>query len=66
MSRIRIGTRGSLLARWQAEHVQGRLEALGHEVSLVIITTTGDRRASAVSRTHRTITSSTQSKAGTA
>jgi hydroxymethylbilane synthase len=43
MSRIRIGTRGSLLARWQAEHVQGRLEALGHEVSLVIITTTGDR-----------------------
>ena len=43
MSRIRIGTRGSLLARWQAEHVQGRLEALGHEVALVIITTTGDR-----------------------
>jgi hydroxymethylbilane synthase len=43
MSRIRIGTRGSLLARWQAEHVQGRLEALGHQVSLVIITTTGDR-----------------------
>jgi len=43
MSRIRIGTRGSLLARWQAEHVQGRLETLGHEVSLVIITTTGDR-----------------------
>ncbi|MCG6926266.1 MAG: hydroxymethylbilane synthase [Acidobacteria bacterium] len=43
MSRIRIGTRGSLLARWQADHVQGRLEALGHEVSQVIITTTGDR-----------------------
>jgi hydroxymethylbilane synthase len=43
MSRVRIGTRGSLLARWQAEHVKGRLEARGHEVSLVVITTTGDR-----------------------
>lgn len=43
MSRIRIGTRGSLLARWQAEHVKGRLEALGHEVPLHVITTTGDR-----------------------
>jgi hydroxymethylbilane synthase len=43
VSPIRIGTRGSLLARWQAEHVKGRLEALGHEVSLVVITTTGDR-----------------------
>ena len=26
MSRIRIGTRGSVLARWQAEHVKGRLD----------------------------------------
>jgi hydroxymethylbilane synthase len=43
MSQIRIGTRGSLLARWQAEHVKERLTALGHDVSLVIITTTGDR-----------------------
>jgi hydroxymethylbilane synthase len=43
MSRIRIGTRGSLLARWQAEHVQGRLEERGHQVELVVITTTGDR-----------------------
>jgi hydroxymethylbilane synthase len=43
LTRIRIGTRGSLLARWQAEHVKGRLEALGHDVSLVVITTTGDR-----------------------
>jgi hydroxymethylbilane synthase len=43
MSRIRIGTRGSLLARWQAEHVQARLVERGHEVELVIITTTGDR-----------------------
>jgi hydroxymethylbilane synthase len=43
MSRIRIGTRGSTLARWQAEHVRERLSALGHEVSLQVITTTGDR-----------------------
>jgi hydroxymethylbilane synthase len=43
MSRIRIGTRGSLLARWQAEHVRDRLTALGHQIELVVITTTGDR-----------------------
>ena len=41
--KIRIGTRGSALARWQAEHVQQRLLALGHEVVLHFITTTGDR-----------------------
>ena len=29
MSRIRIGTRGSLLARWQAEHVRDRLTRPG-------------------------------------
>ena len=40
---IRIGTRGSALARWQAEHVRGRLTALGHEAELRVITTTGDR-----------------------
>ena len=43
VSRIRIGTRGSALALWQAEHVKARLEALGHEVALRVITTTGDR-----------------------
>lgn len=43
MSRVRIGTRGSALALWQAEHVKARLEALGHDVSLQVITTTGDR-----------------------
>ena len=32
-----------MLARWQAEHVQERLRTLGHEVEIVIITTTGDR-----------------------
>jgi len=40
---IRIGTRGSALALWQAEHVQARLAALGHAATLVPITTTGDR-----------------------
>ena len=41
--RIRIGSRGSALALWQAEHVKGRLEQVGHQVELRIITTTGDR-----------------------
>jgi hydroxymethylbilane synthase len=42
VSRIRIGTRGSALALWQADHVQARLEAFGHEVSRHVIATTGD------------------------
>jgi len=40
---VRIGTRGSALALWQANHVRARLEALGHGVEIVVITTTGDR-----------------------
>jgi hydroxymethylbilane synthase len=40
---IRIGTRGSALARWQAELVKSLLAAQGHEAELEIITTTGDR-----------------------
>jgi hydroxymethylbilane synthase len=40
---IRIGTRGSALALWQAEHVRSRLEGLGHVVEIRVITTTGDR-----------------------
>jgi len=40
---IRIGTRGSALALWQAHHVQARLGELGHEVELRVIVTTGDR-----------------------
>ncbi len=43
MSRIRIGTRASALALWQAEHVKRSLESLGHQVTLHSITTTGDR-----------------------
>lgn len=41
---LRIGTRGSALARWQAEWVAARLIGLGIEVSLVPITTSGDVR----------------------
>lgn len=40
---LRIGSRGSALALWQAEHVKARLGALGHDVDIVVITTTGDR-----------------------
>jgi hydroxymethylbilane synthase len=40
---IRIGSRGSALARWQAEHVQARLVRLGHPCRIQVITTTGDR-----------------------
>jgi len=40
---IRIGSRGSLLARWQAEHVAALLRARGQESLIRIITTTGDR-----------------------
>jgi hydroxymethylbilane synthase len=43
MSRVRVGTRGSALALWQAHHVRDRLLALGHEVEVRTITTTGDR-----------------------
>lgn len=43
MSTIRIGSRGSALALWQAEHVKARLAAAGHAVAIRIITTTGDR-----------------------
>jgi hydroxymethylbilane synthase len=43
VSALRIGTRGSALALWQAEHVRARLAALGHETALEVIVTTGDR-----------------------
>ena len=45
-SRLRAATRGSQLARWQASHVAGLLEAAhpGLEVELVLVETTGDRR----------------------
>jgi hydroxymethylbilane synthase len=40
---LRIGTRGSKLARWQAEWIASRLAQLGHEVALVEVKTSGDR-----------------------
>ncbi len=40
---IRIGSRGSALALWQARHVEARLRSLAHEVELRVIVTTGDR-----------------------
>lgn len=43
MTDIRIGTRGSALALWQADHVANRLRAAGHQVDIKRITTTGDR-----------------------
>jgi hydroxymethylbilane synthase len=41
--KIRLGSRGSALALWQAEHVKARLEDLGHSIEVRVITTTGDR-----------------------
>jgi hydroxymethylbilane synthase len=40
---IRLGTRASALARWQAEWVAAQLRNLGVEVALTPIATTGDR-----------------------
>jgi len=40
---LRIGSRGSQLALWQANHIAGLLREQGHEVSIEIIKTTGDR-----------------------
>jgi len=40
---VRIGTRGSLLAKWQAEYIRKRIfQATGVETEIVIIKTTGD------------------------
>lgn len=44
MRPLRIGTRGSLLARWQAEFVRNQLFQLtGVEAEIVVIKTTGDK-----------------------
>ncbi|WP_299825630.1 hydroxymethylbilane synthase [uncultured Pontibacter sp.] len=40
---IRIGTRGSKLALWQAEHAAEKLQAAGLQTELVIISTKGDQ-----------------------
>src|SRR5260370_8703016 len=43
MARLRIGSRGSQLALWQAHHISGLLHAQGHTVELEIIKTSGDK-----------------------
>ncbi len=43
MARLRIGSRGSQLALWQAHHISALLRAQGHTVELEIIKTTGDK-----------------------
>lgn len=43
MAHLRIGSRGSQLALWQANHVADALRMQGHTVDLQIIKTTGDR-----------------------
>ena len=43
MARLRIGSRGSQLALWQAHHISDLLRAQGHEIELEIIKTTGDK-----------------------
>lgn len=40
--RIRLGTRQSPLAMWQATHISNSLQAAGHDVEIVKIVTTGD------------------------
>ncbi|HEY3704085.1 MAG TPA: hydroxymethylbilane synthase [Terracidiphilus sp.] len=40
---LRIGSRGSQLALWQANHIKALLEGEGHTVEIEIIKTTGDR-----------------------
>lgn len=41
---LRLGTRGSALARWQADWTAARLSELGADVELVLIRTSGDRQ----------------------
>jgi hydroxymethylbilane synthase len=45
MTPLRIGTRASALARWQAETVRARLAELSVAAELVLIRTSGDRDA---------------------
>lgn len=43
MACLRMGSRGSQLALWQANHIAAQLRDHGHEVKLEIIKTTGDK-----------------------
>ena len=42
MAHLRIGSRGSQLALWQANHIARLLQQKGHNVSIEVIKTTGD------------------------
>ena len=42
-NKFRIGSRGSQLALWQANHISALLRGRGHEVRIEIIHTTGDK-----------------------
>jgi hydroxymethylbilane synthase len=41
--KIRLGTRGSVLARWQADWCADALRKKGHHVEIIVIETSGDR-----------------------
>ncbi len=41
--KLRIGSRGSQLALWQANHIAALLRGRGHEIEIEIIKTSGDR-----------------------
>src|SRR3954447_23007481 len=43
MAHLRIGSRGSQLALWQANHISTLLQQQGHTVSIEVIKTTGDK-----------------------
>ncbi len=43
MAKLRIGSRGSQLALWQANHIAALLRERGHDVEIEIIKTTGDK-----------------------
>ncbi len=43
MAKLRIGSRGSQLALWQANHIAALLRERGHDVDIQIIKTTGDK-----------------------
>jgi hydroxymethylbilane synthase len=43
VTRLRVGSRGSQLALWQANHIAALLREKGHQVEIEIIQTTGDK-----------------------
>ena len=43
MTQVRIGSRGSMLATWQAKHIAERLALLGVQTEIIYIKTSGDK-----------------------